>query len=137
MIEIKYRPSLTQQQLTHIFTTLSAQQKSLINDECIAALRKYMIKIQVGLIAPSHVTEPQSLEDQLGFSTASQSSQSSNDSHATQQIIHNSNVEALLKIYTENPSILTAAQLEKVQFHRYINNMMSPDEEKEYQYHTV
>lgn len=43
-------------------------------------------------------------------------------------------MESLLKIYDEHPDLLTPAQKETVDHHRYISDMMTIEEEYEYEH---
>lgn len=116
-IQTKFRPSLT---LDEINTIISALQPTG-NNQLIRKLNTFTLKAQIGITAPSHVTIPkQSLEDSLGFGYGS-----SNAIHQT--------AEQLYTIWQTSPSSLSQSQLVQVSHYRYTNDLMSPEEESNYE----
>ena len=116
---LKFRPSLTAGQIEHIIHILStAGENSPLNQSCLKALRMFSLKAQHGIVSPSHLAlGRESLESSLGFST----------SHT--QV---TTVELLYQVWQSHPSTLTQHQLQQVQSYRYQNNLMSPEEEQDY-----
>lgn len=115
-IQTKFRPSLT---LDEINTIISALQPTG-NNQLIRKLDLFVRKASIGITSPSHVTIPkQSLADSLGF--GSESNQSSNAIHQT--------IEQLYTIWQTSPSSLSQSQLAQVSHYRYVNDMMTPEEE--------
>jgi hypothetical protein len=115
--QAKFRPSLTLDEINRILSLLDP-----IHDKAIITqLNKFRLKAIHGIATPSHVVVPrQSLEDSLGF--GSQSTTSNEQS-----------AEQLYKIWCDHPQTLSATQLEKVHHYRYTNDMMTPEEESNYE----
>lgn len=116
--KIKFRPSLTAGQIEHIIHILStAGENSPLNQSCLKSLRMFSLKAQHGIVSPSHLAlGRESLESSLGFTTSEPVT----------------TVELLYKVWQSHPTTLTSAQLQQVQSYRYQNNLMSPEEEQEY-----
>ena len=116
--KIKFRPSLTAGQIEHIIHILStAGENSPLNQSCLKALRMFSLKAQHGIVSPSHLAlGRESLESSLGFTTSEPVT----------------TVELLYRVWQTHPTTLTPAQLQQVQSYRYQNNLMSPEEEQEY-----
>lgn len=105
---IKFRPSLSLNEIQHIIASLGdgSPQSTAI----IASLNKMVLKAKHGIITPSHATTTP--EESLGFTES---------------------IHTLLDIWQSNPTLLTQSQLLVVQHHRYTHDMMTPQEEKEYE----
>ena len=118
---LKFRPSLTAVQIEHIIHILStAGENSPLNQSTLRALRMFSLKAQHGIVSPSHLAlGRESLESSLGFST-------------THTPAKTTTVELLYQVWQSHPTTLTPTQLQQVQSHRYQNNLMSPEEEQEY-----
>lgn len=116
--KIKFRPSLTAGQIEHIIHILStAGENSPLNQSCLKSLRMFSLKAQHGIVSPSHLSlGRESLESSLGFTTSEPVT----------------TVELLYKVWQTHPTTLTPAQLQQVQSYRYQNNLMSPEEEQDY-----
>lgn len=118
---IKFRPSLSAAQISHILFLLQDNNNSMIgtqlNNDTIKALKVFKLKAEHGIVTPSHVSigKP-SIEQSLGFSD-----------------IVDSSIDALLEIYNSTPNILSESQLSRVQKHRYVNDLMTTEEETEYE----
>lgn len=111
---LKFRPSLTIHQIEYLVNLLQTQPICEDSKNILASLHKFQLKATHGITAPSHVsTGRPSLDAQLGFSP-------------------DNTIESLLTIYESNPSILSTKQLERVQFHRFQNDLMSWEEEQSY-----
>lgn len=120
--QTKYRPSLS---LTEIQTIISSLHQTGGNATLIRKLDTFIKKASIGITAPSHVTysaPKQSLEDSLGFGSDSTSSNQSNES-----------IDSLYTIWQNSPSALSPTQLATVNHYRYINDLMSPEEESKYE----
>lgn len=116
----KFRPSLTSEQIAYLISILQHSPSCAERDAILYNLHKFHLKATHGIVSPSHVSSPRmSLVDSLGFSD------SANDS-----LDHMDN---LLSIYESTPNILSKAQLTRVNHHRYINDMMTPEEEAQYE----
>lgn len=116
-MSIKYRPSLSLDEIQFILThpAIAAW------PELESKLRTFTIKAKHGLVKPSHVLNAPSkgsITDELGFSSTPSPS---------------AHMDSLLKIYNEHPDLLTPSQLADVMHHRYIHDLMSPDEEQAYE----
>lgn len=118
--KIKFRPSLTAGQIEHIIHILStAGENSSLNQSCLKSLRMFSLKAQHGIVSPSHLAlGRESLESSLGFTQAAPAKTTT--------------VELLYQVWQTHPTTLTPAQLQQVQSYRYQNNLMSPEEEQEY-----
>lgn len=114
---LKFRPSLTAGQIEHIIHILStAGENSPLNQSCLKSLRMFSLKAQHGIVSPSHLSlGRESLESSLGFSHTKTTT-----------------VELLYQVWQTHPTTLTPAQLQQVQSYRYQNNLMSPEEEQDY-----
>ena len=116
MAGIKFRPSLTIDDIQFIYDTLHTLPSSPQQQSILASLHKMILKAKHGITQPSHLaTGKPTLESQLEFS----------DQDHT--------IDTLLDAWNSNPSILSHAQIERVQHHRYTHDMMSPSEEYQYE----
>lgn len=114
-IQTKFRPSLTLDEINTIVLLLNANGESKLAKK----LNTFILKAQIGITAPSHVTIPkQSLEDSLGFGDP---------------IETNASAEQLYTIWQTSPSSLSQSQLAQVSHYRYINDLMSPEEESKHE----
>lgn len=108
---IKFRPSLT---LPEIQTILQFLPPAAIHNPLRRKLEVFTLKAQHGITNPSHVAiGQQSIESRLGLT-------------------EDARIDTLLAVYQTNPSILSRDQLTRVQFHRFQNDMMTPEEELAY-----
>lgn len=124
---IKFRPSLSADQISYILSVFehpeTVHTNSTLFNTTIKALRVFDLKARHGIVTPSHVsTGRATLVDSLGFT----------DSQAGDNI----SIEALVKIYDVTPQVLTQSQVDRVNLHRYTNDLMSPTEESEYESRT-
>ena len=87
------------------------EHRALINK-----LNIFNLKAKHGITKPSHLAlgKP-SIETQLGFSSQDHT------------------IETLMDAWNSNPSILSQAQILRIQHHRYTHDMMSPSEEYQYE----
>lgn len=107
---IKFRPSLSLAEIHTLLSYIPAHESSLRKK-----LEIFTLKAQYGITQASHVTTGRAtLADSLGFSSATTSAE---------------DIETLLNVYALNKKALSAAQLTRVNQHRYVNDMMTPEEE--------
>ena len=70
MAGIKFRPSLTIDDIQFIYDTLHTLPSSPQQQSILASLHKMILKARHGIITPSHLAlGKQSIESQLGFSS--------------------------------------------------------------------
>ena len=111
-----YRPSLTLPEIKFILDRICA------SDDVIAApimrkLEVFTLKAQHGITLPSHIrTGRASLESQLGLA-------------------EDATIEILFDAYNDpiKRRALSKAQLARITHHRYLSDMMSPEEEVAYE----
>ena len=116
MSGIKFRPSLTIDDIQFIYDALHPLPASPQQQSILASLHKMILKAKHGITQPSHLaTGKQSIESQLGFSSQDHT------------------IETLMDAWNSNPSILSQAQILRIQHHRYTHDMMSPSEEYQYE----
>lgn len=139
----KYRPVLTESQISHIcrLCRLDSSKESI---SILSALASFEYKIKMGAITPAYVGEQkQSLEDQLGFND---SSPPDGETQLSETLItsanHNSRIsehdsEALYQKWLESPDGFSISELKAVQFYRYSNGKMLPHEERKYESETL
>lgn len=113
-IKLKFRPSLTLEQIEYILALRGND--PIMEHEIKRSLEPFKRKADAGIISPSHIsTGRTSMADSLGFT------------------FKEDTVEALLEAWKLSPTTLSASQLAKVQHHRYISDMMTPEEESAYE----
>jgi hypothetical protein len=112
-MSITYRPSLTLEEIKFLLNSVRWE-----DGEQPALLRKlevFTLKAQHGITRPSHVRAgKQSDAAKLGFE-------------------EDTTITNLLEVYNTDPEALSVRQMAKVQHHRYVNDMMTPQEETEYE----
>ena len=111
-----FRPSLTLAEIHTIIASLPAHETAIISK-----LRKFTLKAEHGLVTPARIKS--SLTESLGFTTSSSSSSSSSTL----------SMDDLMYAYENTPQILTPQQLTLIKHHRYTNDLMTPQEEAEYE----
>ena len=113
---IKFRPSLSISDIQFIYDTIHTLPASPQQQSILASFHKLILKARHGIITPSHLAlgKP-SIESALGFSS---------EDHT---------IETLMDAWASNPSLLSNHQIARVQHHRYINDMMTTDEEASYE----
>ena len=113
---IKFRPSLSISDIQFIYDTIHALPASAQQQSILASFHKLILKAKHGIITPSHLAlgKP-SIESTLGFSS---------EDHT---------IETLMDAWASNPSLLSSTQIARIQHHRYVNDMMTPDEECAYE----
>jgi hypothetical protein len=114
-MSITYRPSLTLDEIKFLLDTVSWEHPDIHQYPLKRKLEVFTLKAQHGITKASHVRAgKQSDAAKLGFE-------------------EDSTIAALLEVYSTNPEALSVRQMAKVQFHRYTNDMMTPQEEAEYE----
>lgn len=110
---LKFRPSLTLSEIEFILASIqwaaNPQQAELMRK-----LEVFTLKAKHGITKASHVLTPrQSLGASLGMEP-------------------DDSMETLLALWNspDTRKALSASQLARIQHHRYINDLMSPEEEK-------
>ena len=115
----KFRPYLTIQQIRYIVQLIDSDNRSeteALRLKTLRELKLFIAKSDIGAVAPSLVTvERKSMTEQLGFS-----------SPAEQR-------EAAYKLWSANPQLCTEQQIQQATLYRYENNLMSPEEEAQYE----
>jgi hypothetical protein len=122
----KYRPYLTLQSIEALLNLLSQQhQSSQALIDARQSLQLVMIKANTGIIKPTYVTTgvDRTVEDKLGISTTSSSAE------VTSPEIKR--VVAFNK-WSETPHLCTEEELELAHSYRYVNGLMTQDEELKY-----
>ncbi len=109
---IKFRPSLTLDEIQFILTHphISTQ------PDLATKLSTFVLKATHGLVKPSHVKLRSPTLESAGLASTSPNQ-----------------IDSLMELYKLNPSILTPSQLDQINHHRYINDMMTTEEEAEYE----
>ena len=115
---IKFRPSLSISDIQFIYDTIHALPASAQQQSILASFHKLILKAKHGIITPSHLAlgKP-SIESTLGFSS---------EDHT---------IETLMDAWASNPSLLSSTQIARIQHHRYVHDLMTPDEEHDYEHH--
>lgn len=110
---IKFRPSLTLSEIQFILSLIHPTS----NPELRRKLEVFTLKAEHGITKPAHVVAGvKSLEESLGFSTAS-----------------STNGKMMYEIWLKYPNSLTPQQLADVQDYRFMNSLMTEEESAEYE----
>jgi hypothetical protein len=113
----KYRPYLT---LSELDTCISSLRGTGANPALIQYLSTFRDKISVGRIAPQVTLKP-SLQDKLGFS----------QKELTTNLV--SQREQAYNKWLLSPLSCSIQELARSRMYRYENDLMSPEEESEYE----
>lgn len=113
---VKFRPSLSISDMKFIKNALIPLPQSPQRNTILESFNRMILKAEHGIVNPSHLAlgKP-SIESALGFSSQDHT------------------IETLLDAWNSNPSILSQAQILRIQHHRYTHDMMSPSEEYQYE----
>lgn len=120
----KYRPALTEDMLHELYAALEEGTTKTY-------LHQYLVKIGAGITNAAYVhnnvkeLRKKSIEDALGFADLTQS-----------QDISTKNLESEVELYNKwinDPLALTSTQLDCVLQYRYTNDLMSVEEESQYE----
>lgn len=109
-----FRPSLT---LAEVQTLLTLAKESCPETHAaiIRKLEVFTLKAKHGITRASHIRAGRITKAaQLGFED-------------------DVSMDSLLEAYQTSPSALSPAQLARVRYHRYTHDMMTPEEEAEYE----
>lgn len=112
----KYRPVLTHEQINHLISLCKADM-SPQSVRCISVLSPYEYKIQNLAVTPSHTLTRKSIEEQTGLHSKP----------------NDYDINHLLGVWKADPSKLSTIELMRVYDYRYMNDLMTPEEEKEYE----
>ena len=120
----KFRPYFTASELLEIISALKAAptHKRLV---LVQYLEGFLLKINHGIVSPAHTNQP-SLEDKLGFTVQ-------DITDLPVPVPHNLTGEAAYQKWLANPVSATPKEIGEAMDWRYRNNLMSPDEEKDYE----
>lgn len=105
-------------ELQYIVNLIRAAPPSSVGLGIAKSMEKMVLKAKYGIVGPSHVSVRESIESELGFSPPEDV-----DAMMTE----------LLAIYDSTPSALSAKQLSEIKRYRYLNDMMTPEEESSYE----
>lgn len=114
----KFRPYLNAQELITILSALKSQPAPALG--LIRYLETFAIKIERGVIAPAVTLQP-TIEQKLGIEPESN--------------IQTESVHALANRYESFPADrhkFSPRQLESIQNYRFLNDLMTPEEENSY-----
>lgn len=117
----KFRPYFTSPELSEIISCLK-ENPSQARLSISRYLESYLLKINHGVISPSHTLEP-TLEQKLGFA------QISEPIHAIDKAAYEKHVS--------NPSSCTPQEIAEALDYKYRSNLMTPEEEKEYEQRNI
>jgi hypothetical protein len=113
----KYRPYFTAGELSEIVLCLKSHPTP--RRMTIAQyLEGFILKIQHGVISPNHLSKP-SMEQKLGITPI--------------PISHEITGEAAYQKFLINPGKCTPKEIEEAQEWRYVNQLMSPEEQEQYE----
>ena len=119
----KYRPTLTAQEIAYIIERCDSDSRDETAGLSIALgskLKIFAMKMQLGIVASAYTAAPkQSLTDKLGFASP------------------DAKRLAAFEKYSKLPSICTPQEIALAQTYRYENNMMTTQEESDYENSTV
>lgn len=117
--EPKYRISLTLPQIRYLISVAqldTTESMQRLRDSTIAAMKLSLTKAELGITAPAFVAaEKQTMEEKLGLVDPAMRR------------------EAAYKKWSNNPSLCTSQEIADAQLYRYENDMMTPEEENEYE----
>lgn len=113
----KFRPYFTAPELQEIISCLKSH-PSTRRLQIAQYLEGFLLKINHGIVSVAHTTRP-SIEQKLGF--------------APIPAPHNLTGEAAYQKWLISPLTATPKEIEEAQNWRYLNDLMSPEEEKEYE----
>lgn len=112
-----YRPSLTLEEIQFLVELLKRTGHLDKRTELVRKLEVFTLKAQHGITKPSHIrTGRQSLESQLGMA-------------------EDESIEILFDAYNDpiKRSALSKTQMERITHHRYLSDLMTPEEEAAYE----
>jgi len=121
--KLKYRVSFTEDEIKTLYG-------GNVTNEIKSKLKVVLVKIQSDLLQPAFVSvkDKSNLVSDLGFNTTE-----SNVTESNEPIDFVSKRESLYNKWLQDPLSITSDELDFVQDYRLENNLMSPEEEIEYQ----
>lgn len=118
MAQAKFRPSLTLQEINYILDAISLEQtesKQYLRESVRGKLQIFSLKAKHGLVSAAYSAAPRvDIADALGDSPVERR-------------------EASYQLWKSNPNLCTPEQLQQAATYRYENNLMSPEEEQEFE----
>jgi hypothetical protein len=125
----KYRPSLTAEQVNHILALAKTESPiSELSFSLISTLAPFQAKIQNAGIQASHVmANKPSVTSMEGLGAAPTSSVNPNDMTKEEYW------EVCYAMYKTNPANCNLTEIEAAQEHRYLNDLMTPEEEADHE----
>lgn len=124
----KYRPYLTLQQIRYFIELAESDNRSeteALKLKSLRELKLFIAKNDLGLIRPALVTvDKKTISEQLGLESSASSSSTEFPALARKQAYD---------LWTMNPQLCTEHQIKLAQLYRYENDLMSPDEEEQYE----
>lgn len=115
----KFRPYLTVQQLRYIVQLIEADNRSeteALKLRTAKELKLFLMKSDLGALTPAVViAEKQSMTERLGL------------------VDPVSDREEAYNLWSRNPMLCTEQQIKQARLYRYENDLMSPEEEAEYE----
>lgn len=118
----KYRPVLSQAQIAHILSLCKTDlsQKSI---SIISTLAPFLAKIENDAVTEAYTQKPkESKLTDLGF-----------QSHTPKEIVDAETLHTKYLLCGENISEFSLQEIQKIQEYRYTNDLMTPQEEVEYE----
>ena len=131
----KFRPVLTLEQIQH--TIKLAKLETPISDtsiSLIATLTPYIAKIEARSIAAAYTTKERlSLESKLGFSSEEIAETIGNSEHIAAAINKEEYWKVCYEKWLDNPVNCTVSEILAANEHRYLNDLMTPEEMVEFE----
>lgn len=118
IVQPKFRPSLSLAEIQYIVGLIKSSPPSTIGISLTRSLERMILKAKYGIVGPSHVSIQESIEQELGFSPKESSDEL---------------LQELMLIYDSTPSALSDKQISEIKRYRYLNDMMTPEEEASYE----
>ncbi len=126
---VKYRPSLTASQITHLLG-LCKSSPSTLSLSCARTLSVVVTKIQNDSLTPAYVpTARETLEASLGLAPTIDLTRALREESESRE----KEKSRLYMIWLDSPSSLSVPELERVQEYRFEENLMSQSESQEYE----
>lgn len=123
----KYRPYLTMQQIKYFIELAESDNRSeteALKLKSLRELKLFVAKSDLGLVNSAlTVVGKQSTAEKLGFS---------NDGNSNELTPAEQRAKAY-QLWSVNPNLCTDEQITMARLFRYENDLMSPDEEAEYE----
>jgi hypothetical protein len=122
MPENKFRPAITEAEIRYLIARCDTESDELLRATAAgisARLKVFLVKAQVGLVAPAFSSAGRlTLEQKLGVEPA--------DTR-----------EACYQKWIKYPELCSPKEIAAAELYAYENDLMTPDQEKEYEARTV